>query len=82
MIIKIINASSSAKSRNIMISGSKEMASGGKLTLLQNGNPGAVNTFADAVNVSPKEKSIIIKNNQATLDLQPYSFNILRVPFK
>jgi alpha-N-arabinofuranosidase len=82
VVIKVINASSSAKSRNIVINGRKKMASGGKLTLLQNGNPGAVNTFADAVNVSPKEKSITIRNNQALLELQPYSFNILRVPFK
>lgn len=82
VVIKIINASSSAKSRDIMINGSKKMASIGKLTLLQNGNLGAVNTFANAVNVSPKEMPIMIKKNQTSLDLQPYSFNILRVPFK
>jgi len=82
VVIKVINASSSAQSRNIVINGRKKMASTGKLTLLQNANPAAVNTFADAVNVSPKEKSITVKNNQISLDLQPYSFNILRIPFK
>ncbi|RAJ35715.1 alpha-L-arabinofuranosidase C-terminal domain-containing protein [Pedobacter cryoconitis] len=82
VVIKVINASSSAKSRNIVINGSKKTASGGKLIQLQNENLSAVNTFANAVNVSPKEKEITIKNNQAKLDLQPYSFNILRVPFQ
>lgn len=82
VVIKVINASSSAKSRNIVINGSKKMASGGKLTQLQNENLSAVNTFANAVNVSPKEKEITIKNNQTLLELRPYSFSVLRVPLK
>lgn len=80
LIIKVINASSSVKNRQIIIKGSKKLASSGKLILMQNDKLDAVNTFDNAINLSPIEQAIAIKNNKVSMDIKPYSFTILRVP--
>ena len=82
LIIKVINASAIAKKRDIKIDAHQKMPSAGKVVQLQNANLDAVNSFNNAVNISPKEMAIKVKNNHVLLDMQPYSFNIVRIPMK
>ncbi|PTS99362.1 alpha-L-arabinofuranosidase [Pedobacter sp. HMWF019] len=82
LIIKVINASSSANNKEINISGGKKLEAKGRLILLQNQDLDAVNTFSNAVNVSPKEQSLKVKNNRISLQLKPYSFNVIRIKMK
>jgi len=82
LIIKVINASAAATSREIKVDGSKKLAAKGKLTLMQNSKLDAINSFSNAINLSPKEQNIAIKNNHVSLNLQPYSFSIVRVAIK
>ncbi|WP_158796501.1 alpha-L-arabinofuranosidase C-terminal domain-containing protein [Pedobacter sp. L105] len=81
LIVKVINTSSSPVTRDIKVDG-KKLASKGKLTLMQNANLNAVNSFSNAINLSPKEQTLAVKNNGVALSLQPYSFNIVRIPMK
>lgn len=82
LIIKIINPGKEAVSRDIQIKGNTKAAATAQLILLQNNNPGAVNTFSDAVNVSPETSALAVKNNKVSLELKPYSFNLIRVDLK
>lgn len=82
LIIKIINPGKETLSREIQIKGSKKAAATAQLILLQNNNPGAVNTFSNAVNVSPETSPLSVKNNKVNLELKPYSFNLIRVDLK
>lgn len=82
VIIKVINASAVAKSRNVVVKGAKKLAAVGTLTLLQNQNLNAENSFENAVNVSPKEEPLAVKNNSVSLSLAPYSFSVIRVGMK
>lgn len=81
VIIKVINASATAINRNIAIKGKYKLASEGTLTQMQN-DLKAVNTFKDAINVSPKDEGLTIKNNTVVLNAAPYSFSVIRIPMK
>ena len=82
LIIKVVNASSSAQMRDISLAGSKKMAAKGKLVQMQNSDLEAANSFDNAIKLSPKEQVLKIKNNRISMDMQPYSFNVIRVPLK
>jgi len=82
LIVKVINTSATAVTRNVVVEGGKKVAAKGKLTVMQNANLDAVNSFDHAINLSPKQQDIKIKNNAVSLSMQPYSFNLLRVPVK
>jgi len=82
LIVKVINTSATAVNRTINVEGGKKLAPKGKLTVLQNANLDAVNSFSNAVNLSPKDLSVKVKANHISLAMQPYSFNIVRVPMK
>jgi alpha-N-arabinofuranosidase len=79
LIVKVINTSDKPLSRNVVVEGGHKLASKGKLTVMQNANLDAVNSFSNAVNLSPKQKEVKIKGNTVSLLMQPYSFNIVRV---
>jgi len=81
IIIKVINASASAGLRDIQVAGKSKLGKG-KLTILQNSHLDAVNSFDNAVNVEPKEGKINVKNNRIKLQMQPYSFNVIRIAMK
>ncbi|WP_142529368.1 alpha-L-arabinofuranosidase C-terminal domain-containing protein [Pedobacter westerhofensis] len=82
LIVKLINTSAAAVTRNVVIEGGKKPGAKGKLTVLQNANLDAVNSFSNAINLSPKEQVLKVKGNSISLAMQPYSFNIIRVPVK
>jgi len=82
LIVKVINTSATAVNRTISVEGGKKLAPKGKLTVLQNANLDAVNSFSNAVNLSPKDLAVRVKANHISLAMQPYSFNIVRVPMK
>jgi len=80
VIIKVVNASSVSQTRQILIKGSKKITAQGQLTLMQNDNLEAVNSFKNAVNLSPSPQTVSLKNNSISLEIKPYSFSILRLP--
>lgn len=80
LIIKIVNASALAVNRNISIKGKHKLAAEGTVTQMQNANLDAVNTFENAINVSPKEQTLSIKNNNISYSVAPYSFSVIRIP--
>ena len=79
LIIKVVNASSTAKVRKVTIAGNKK-ASNGTITLMQNNQLDAVNSFENATHIRPVQQPLTIKNNSISMDLKPYSFSVIRIP--
>jgi alpha-L-arabinofuranosidase len=79
LIIKIVNAGNTVQKQEIKVAGIKKPSKTIHLTVLASGNLAAVNSFENAVNLSPAEKSMDWNGKTIQLELAPYSFNILRI---
>jgi alpha-L-arabinofuranosidase len=79
LIIKLVNASGKTRIQEIAINGIKKPSKTASITVLKADNLAAVNTFENAVNVSPAEKSIEWNGKTIHLELAPYSFSVLRI---
>lgn len=78
LIIKIVNVSGKAQPAEINVKGTSKMASTAKLTVLQNDNLEAENSFDTAL-IKPMEENIKTKSNSIAVDLKAYSLNVIRV---
>jgi alpha-L-arabinofuranosidase len=79
VILKLVNASGMAQTKNILLDGMKKSAVEARLTVLQNNNLLAVNSFDTPSAVSPKESGIQVKNKKLNLSLAPYSLSVVRI---
>ncbi len=79
LIIKIVNAAAISQAAEVNIKGTKQIASTSKVLTLQNDNLEAENTFAMPAVVAPVETTINTKNNIISVELKPYSMNVIRV---
>ncbi len=80
LIIKIVNASGKAQTRNLQVQSRHKMPATGILTSISTPNLKAINSFDNAVNVSPKDERIVVKGKMLAVAIKPYSFNVLRLP--
>jgi alpha-L-arabinofuranosidase len=80
LIVKIVNASGKAQTRNIQVQSRKQMPATAILTSISTPNLKAINSFENAVNVSPKDERVTVKGETLALAVKPYSFNVLRLP--
>ncbi|MDI9877195.1 alpha-L-arabinofuranosidase C-terminal domain-containing protein [Flectobacillus rivi] len=80
IILKIANNNSQAQVREIQLDGVKKLDPNAKLIVMQS-DPNAVNTFEEALKVSPSEKKIVVnaKTKKVSLELAPYSFYVVRI---
>jgi alpha-L-arabinofuranosidase len=81
IILKIANVSEKAVTRDVALDGAKKVEAVGKLFVLQNNNPTAVNSFENATNVAPLESTIAVnaKAKKVSVTLAPKSFNVIRI---
>lgn len=80
LIIKIVNASNHEQSTTVSLDGAKKLGKTAKITLLQNNNLDAANSFKNPDMVEPRESTINVKNKKIDYVTQPYSFTVLRLP--
>jgi len=79
LVIKVVNTSDKAQNADFLIDGVKKLASSGKLIELHGENLEEVNSFENAVAVSPKQREIKVKGRKITAALKPSSLNVIRV---
>ncbi|MFY7888557.1 MAG: alpha-L-arabinofuranosidase C-terminal domain-containing protein [Spirosomataceae bacterium] len=81
IILKIANVSEKAVTRDVALDGAKKVEAVGKLFVLQNNNPTAVNSFENATNIAPVESTIAVnaKAKKVSVALAPKSFNVIRI---
>jgi len=79
LIIKIVNAAGREQEGSIVMEGVNKPGTKARVTILQNNNTEAINSFEGVVNIAPKEQEITIKGKTANVSLAPYSFAVLRI---
>jgi alpha-L-arabinofuranosidase len=79
LILKLVNVSGNAQTKSIVLDGLKKTGAEARLTVLQNSNLQAVNSFDTPSAVSPKESGMPVKNKKLSLSLAPYSFSVVRI---
>ncbi len=78
LIIKVVNASANTQTRNVLVDGIKKFATNATVIVLAS-NPGAVNSLAAPMAVSPVEELVRIKGKSLPLTILPYSLTIVRI---
>lgn len=81
LIIKVINSSDQAQQSVFDIKDSKLQATA-DLEEMADMELKRVNSFATPIAVSPKKSSLKIKGQKLSLNLKPYSFNVIRIALK
>jgi alpha-L-arabinofuranosidase len=81
IILKIANVSEKSQTRDFQLDGVKKPDTKAKWILLKNDKLDAVNSFENAVNVSPVEQTLPVdaKTKKVTLAMPPYSFSVVRI---
>jgi alpha-N-arabinofuranosidase len=81
IIVKLVNTSSTAQNIAINFKGTKLMQDGTLITL-KSPDLKDENTFTDPKKISPKESNINSGKETVTLELAPYSVNVLKLEMK
>lgn len=79
LIVKVVNASGVAKTKNVSVEGVKKLANNATLTVLKGESPLDVNSLNHPQNVVPQESSLKVNGKKLSLLLAPHSLTILRV---
>jgi len=78
IILKIANTGGSTQTNTIALEGIKKLAAKGLVTVLQNNDLRAVNSFGKN-SVAPQESEIAVKGKTITVVSAPYSFTVVRI---
>lgn len=79
LVVKLVNVSGKAQSREINIEGIRKVDAKGTQTILKSNDLGEVNSMTMPAAVSPVEKPMDVKGKKINVTLDPYSFNVIRV---
>ena len=79
LIVKLVNASGQAQTREIQVSGIKKLKENASLTVLKGEELTDMNSIAEPTNVQPVEQKLKLKGKKMALPLAPYSFTVVRV---
>jgi alpha-L-arabinofuranosidase len=79
IILKIVNSTDKALMEPIVIQSTRKLAPTGKMTVLESQNPDDTNSIEKPENVTPQEKQINLKGKKLDLNLDPFSFTIIRL---
>ena len=79
LIIKIVNVAGKAQAAEINIKGVTKVRTNALMTVLQNENLNAENSFDGALTVLPVEREINTTGKKISLELKAYSFSVIRV---
>jgi alpha-N-arabinofuranosidase len=79
IILKVVNASSSAKQVTLNFAGAKKLNSSGQAFILASTDLQAENSLDEPTKISPVAQSFPIKTNEFVYSFAPYSLTVLRV---
>lgn len=78
LILKFVNASATAITKTVAVEGVKKTQALAKQIVLSN-QLNKVNSFDKPFEVAPVETDIAVKNKKLNLQLQPYSFTVIKI---
>lgn len=79
LILKLVNASGTAQTKQVQVDGVKKLAAQGVLTVLKSGGLTDVNSFNQPGKVAPVERNFPLRGKTISLSLEPNSLTVLRV---
>lgn len=82
LVIKFINSTASAKSTSFKINGSKGYQKQASVITLRSDDKDAVNSLETPTAISPKNSTINVSGSTLKLDVEPYTFKIVRLKNK
>ncbi|HEY0041667.1 MAG TPA: alpha-L-arabinofuranosidase C-terminal domain-containing protein, partial [Flavisolibacter sp.] len=81
VIVKIVNASSTAVSIETTIEGTKLSKKEGQIEVISSVDKSGVNSFDSPQSIIPLTEKVAIKKNQVSVEIKPLSLTVIRVPF-
>ncbi|MCW3787821.1 alpha-L-arabinofuranosidase C-terminal domain-containing protein [Plebeiibacterium sediminum] len=82
VIIKVVNNNKEAKSTTLVLNSAKRFSSKAEMTVIGSTDLDVVNTLENPKNIVPVTKEIKVSGKQIIIDLDPYSFSVIRVKQK
>jgi alpha-N-arabinofuranosidase len=82
LVIKFVNSTASAKNTSFKINGSKGYQKQASVITLRSDDKDAVNSLETPTAISPKNSTINVSGNTLKLDVEPYTFKIVRLKNK
>jgi alpha-L-arabinofuranosidase len=79
LIIKVVNVAGVSATRDIRIDGVRRLGKEARMSVLKSADPGAVNEVGKSPAVKPIEETMAVKGRVITLNLDPWSFVVLRI---
>jgi alpha-L-arabinofuranosidase len=82
IILKIVNTDDKEQQRKIVIDGVKNLSSTATLTVMKAQQLNDFNSITDPAKVKPINQQISLKGKTVTLNMAPYSVNVIRMKMK
>jgi len=79
LILKLVNTSANAQTREIDLEGVKKLALKASVNVLKSDDPGKVNSLDDPMAVSPVQQEVNVNGRKISLTAAPYSLTVMRV---
>jgi len=74
-----VNTSELRKKKSLQLNTSRKVSGKASLTVLRHDRPEAFNTIEKPEEVFPSERELTIKGKSFEMDLEPYSFNVVKL---
>jgi len=81
LILKIVNVTANELPANMTIETKRKLKTDGKKIELRNSDLEAMNSLNNPTNIKPEESAISVKNKTVTINLPPYCFTVIRIPY-
>lgn len=82
VVVKVVNAETSAKEVRISLAGAAKIGPSGKAFVLASADLNAENTLDEPKKVSPVEQTFAIQSSDVSFTFAPNSLTVLRIPVK
>ncbi len=79
VVVKLVNNNKEAKRTTVSLNSAKKYMSKAKMTVLASNELDGVNTLENPDQIAPKVTEIKVLGKNVKLDLEPYSFTVIRI---
>lgn len=82
LIIKIVNYSNKLQNADFIVDSQLKLQTKANIEEMAGAALSQINSFKQPMLVSPKKNTATLKNKHLSMTLKPYSFNVIKIPFK
>ncbi|MNL57199.1 hypothetical protein D3C87_1807430 [compost metagenome] len=82
LIIKVVNYTNSSKNADFILNSKLKLQTKVTIEEMAGAALSQINSFKQPALISPKMNNGTLKNKQLSVTLKPYSFNVIKIPFR